>query len=137
MASFGELLKEVRARSPYRDLKSFSQQVGISYEGMRKIEAGDRVPTSDTTEKIISVSQVPEEEAEELRRRRHLDFAEKHGINLYAEIPEYDYRRVAGISVEVIQEFLGSCEPPMELDSDTSEELQSEVLSAIREELSG
>jgi len=61
-------------------LKSFAAQTGISYEGLRKIELGERTPTVETIAVIIRAVDLDDDRAHQLKISRDLAHADRENL---------------------------------------------------------
>lgn len=60
MERVGELIKRIRVSSQYPSLRAFADEVGLSYEGLRKMEIGLIFPKDDVIWKISQLPGIPE-----------------------------------------------------------------------------
>lgn len=66
MERVGEIIRRVRNLSEFQSLRTFSRQIGISYEGLRKIEAGLILPGDDTIWRILLLPGLPQDVADQM-----------------------------------------------------------------------
>lgn len=62
----GEVIRRVRGTSQFRSLRAFGIEVGLSAEGLRRIERGIILPTDDTIWRILLVPGIPKEVGQQL-----------------------------------------------------------------------
>jgi len=124
---FGEAIQKLRQRSQYQDRRTFASRVGISSEGLRKIENGSRIPERETLEKILEVSGCPDDYAQELWAQWNVEQAHKYGVHLPEEFPEVG--EVAGAAVEAFSSYLDDVE--WDLPEDWREQLQQVVENSL------
>lgn len=130
--SLGEVIKEVREASPYRDLRSFASQVGLSYEGLRKIELEERVPSAKTIEDIIAGVGIDDDLAQQLRVSRDLAHAERENL-LNKGVTDEKIEELASACRDTVVEFLGEFE--MGLEEGDQEDLLARLTESILGEL--
>lgn len=106
MLTIGEEIRFLRQQSRYRESGSFSAEAGISAEGLRKIELGDRLPNRDTLERLLMVGDIPDEKADELRDRRDQTQAERDGLALHYRASTQKLDGVAEKAATVVDKFL-------------------------------
>ena len=128
----GTLVKSIRERSPHRDLRSFAEQAGISYEGLRKIEIGERIPSTDTVEQIIQSVEISEEVAQEMRVLRDIAHAEREGL-VNKGVTDEKISEMAGACQSAVVDFLGEFE--MGLEEADQEDLLERIQGALEREL--
>lgn len=122
--SLGSTVKQIRKRSTYRDLTSFARQAGISKEGLRKIELGDRLPSRDSLEGILRAGEVPKKQASEMLRQRDIAHAEREGLPI-PSADGVDTDQLAEKAMEIFTTFLDGC------DLALSEEDQADILNDL------
>lgn len=132
MEDIGNSIRQLREQSPYRDLRSFAAQCNLSYEGLRKIENGDRIPAVGTTNQIIAAVDLPEEEADRLRVARDLAHAEREGL-LNKGVTDEKIDEIAETCQETVEEFLAEYE--MALSDEDSGDLLNRLRDTITEVL--
>jgi transcriptional regulator with XRE-family HTH domain len=64
---FNNLLREVRISSRWPEIPDFANRVGISFGGYRKYESGERLPSWEALNRIITNGLIEEATAAELR----------------------------------------------------------------------
>lgn len=124
---FGEAIQKLRHRSQYQDRRTFASRVGISSEGLRKIENGSRIPERETLENILEVSGCPDDHAQELWAQWNVEQAHKYGVHLPEEFP--DVAEVSGAAVAAFSTYLDEVE--WDLPEDWREQLQTVVENSI------
>ena len=132
MQDIGSLVRELRDRSPYRDLRSFASQNGLSYEGLRKIEIGERIPSIDTIDHIIQAVDLTKDQAQELRRTRDLAHADREGL-LDKGVTDGKMDAIALACFATVTEFLEEFD--MVLTGPDQTDLRNRVLKAVQGEL--
>lgn len=134
MTHIGDAVRELRARSPYTDLRTFAEHACVTYECMRKVEVGERVPTVDTLIRIIRAVDLKGDEARELMRVRDLDHAEREGI-LDRGVTDYKLNALANKAFGVIEQYLAEFE--MGFEEADANDLRQKLFRALREEFCG
>jgi len=111
--NLGEEIKSIREQSPYRDLRSFSYQAGLSHEGLRKIEHGIRLPNRPTLDRILEVGKVPSKRANELRKSRDQAQAVRAGL-VSSQDPDVRLQQLTGQLMKTLKKFFveSNCELP-------------------------
>ena len=103
----GDTIREVRERSAYTSRKDFAERVGLTSEGLRKIDTGTRVPERETIERILSVGNVPNKEADRVLILRDRIVAKRVGIDLelLGPITSTHMNKVNSIAVDLVEQF--------------------------------
>lgn len=107
--TLGEEVLNVRMASCYPARKDFSRQLGISVEGLRKIEGGERVPEKDTLDRILQIAGVPDLLAKRLRQLRDREHAIQIGLDLkgLTEVPPpADHQKIADKLTKSLESYL-------------------------------
>lgn len=113
MNALGDAIKELRSNSIYRDSRAFSVRVGISYESLRKIETGNRVPSEETINRILEVVDISKEEADAVRVLRNLAHAQREGL-LNKSVTDDKIVSAAESCLGAVVGFLGEFEMALE-----------------------
>jgi transcriptional regulator with XRE-family HTH domain len=128
----GTLVKSIREHSPHRDLRSFAQQAGISYEGLRKIEIGERIPSAKTLEQIIQAVEITNGQARQMRILRDLDHAKREHLVNKGVTDE----KISGMAITcqtAVVDFLDEFE--MALSEEDQEDLLERIQGGLEREL--
>lgn len=131
--TLGDTVRTMRKQSPYKDLRSFAGQAGVSHEGLRKIEIGKNIPTRETLEKLIKAGRPPRKQAEKMRRDRDEVQASSSGLSR----PSFSAESIAGLSqklVKTTEQFLNDCD--LEIGASERRALLTRFTATVREELS-
>lgn len=99
----GEEIKRVRAKSSYPMRSTFSKEVGISSEALRKIEIGKSIPTKNTLEVIIDTGNPPDAIKKKLRRARDEAQAKRDNLHLPQTTKERDVEGLTSNLVDVVE----------------------------------
>lgn len=132
--TIGEEIRYLRQQCRHREAQVFAAEVGISYEGLRKIENGERLPNRDTLEKILIVGNVPVEKANEVRDRRDQTQAERDGLALQYRASTEKLDNVAERAAVEVEKFLLEFE--MCISKEDRKDLYRRMRTLFKEELS-
>lgn len=132
MEAIGTSIRGLRDRSPHRDLRAFAEQAGLSYEGLRKIEIGERIPSIDTVDQIIQAVAMSKKQARKLRVARDLAHAEREGL-LNKGVTDNKIDDMSKTCHDTVVDFLDEFD--MELSDEDQEDLLARLTGAISGEL--
>lgn len=127
----GDAIKEFRKASNYRGPISFAQQAGISKEGLRKIENGERLPTRETLTKLLEAGEVPKRKRMELHQIRDRAQAKRDGLDVPNYANDSDLADLAGAAINIFSKYLGDYD--MEIPDGDQRFLKAEVTEAFKE----
>ena len=102
MEKFHEVLREARRQSRYKYSCDFAEHAGLVERTYNAYESGDRVPSLEILEQIISKTTVLPQMEAKLRTAHRLSLAEKHGVDLSIFENRVD---VSDLSEKVIREL--------------------------------
>lgn len=127
MIDLGGKLKELRQCSSINVL-DLAAEAKLSQEAVRKIEAGERVPSYETLQSLIQALGLKDKEGKKLQRLRVLAHAEREGI-LDKCISDSKAREVSAKVAKTLLEFLSEFD--MELGEKDIRDLESRVLLTL------
>lgn len=128
MRHIGQYVRELRRLSVHHDIRSFAQHVGLSFEGLRKIEMGERVPTAESVAKIIEAMDLPDDLAHEMWVSRDLEHAARENL-LDRGVTDKMIGKLARECQTVVTDFLA------EFDLGLPEEDQHDLLGRLQESI--
>jgi transcriptional regulator with XRE-family HTH domain len=132
-SGLGGTIRELRKASSYRDMYGFAAQAGISKEGLRKIENGERLPNRETLARILDTGNVPADEALELQQLRDKTQAIRDGIDVPNYANDVDLGRLAQAAVGVFGRYLG--EYDMFLPEEDQRHLRAEIKRTLKDRI--
>jgi len=122
----GKIITDIRKGSLYPRRSDFAKNIGISHEGLRKVESGARIPQKDTLDKILNIGGLPDREADRIRHIRDLELARQMDINLDFddnEIPDAALNALSKSLTKDLHEYLEENEYVLPEEWDTALEL--------------
>jgi transcriptional regulator with XRE-family HTH domain len=94
-----DMLRELRKRSPYPEMKTFAGQAGISYNALKKIEQGTRLPERETLDKMLHASGAPDSKRAEILKDWSAVMLERHRMSI-------DIPAVARLAAQEFEQLL-------------------------------
>ena len=128
----GEAIKKIRLNSLHQSTREFAKGVGLSREGLRKIESGRSIPSEETLKHIIDFSGAPSTVAHDLRRVRDDLRIQQIGS---PDRESVDTIQLSRRLTQEVQRYLSDCS--MRLPEEERAYLQGVFSKVLDEELTG
>jgi transcriptional regulator with XRE-family HTH domain len=130
--NLGETIKQVRLNGLHPSTREFAKGVGLSREGLRKIEGGRSIPSDETLKSIIDFSGAPSTVAHDLRRMRDDLKIQQIGR---PDRESVDTKQLSRRLTQEVQRYLADCH--MRLPEEERAYLQGVFSKVLDDELSG